>query len=102
MKQDRSPRPGSPLLARAELTVEDSDVHLTARLSELSREGCRLYTMNPLPVRHIIHLKIYAWPYFFQVRGKVFLSDPDVGVTVAFDQIESRYVSELNACLLDA
>jgi hypothetical protein len=102
MEQDRSPMPWYPFLAYAELAVEDSDVHLTARLYELSREGCRLYAMNPLPVGTSVLLKIYAWPYFFQVNGKVFLSDPDFGVTVAFDQIESRYVSELNACLLEA
>jgi hypothetical protein len=102
MEQDRSPIPGYPLRAFAELAVEDSDVHLTARLYELSREGCRLYVMNPPPVGASVLLKIYAWPYFFQVQGKVFLSDPDFGVTVTFDQIESRYFSELNACLLDA
>jgi hypothetical protein len=102
MEQDRSRMPRYPFFAHAELVVEDSDVHLTARLYELSREGCSLYVMNPLPVGTSVLLKVYAWPYFFQIHGKVFLSDRDFGVTVAFDQIESRYASELNACLLDA
>jgi hypothetical protein len=102
MEQDRSPMPGYPFLAHAELVVENSDLHLAARLYELSREGCRLYVMNPPPVGTSVLVKIFAWPYFFQVHGKVFLSDSDFGVTVAFDHIESRYVTELNACLLDA
>jgi hypothetical protein len=102
MEQDRSPMPGYPFLAHAELVVENSDLHLTARLYELSREGCRLYVMNPPPVGTSVLVKIFAWPYFFQVHGKVFLSDSDFGVTVAFEHIESRYVTELNACLLDA
>jgi len=94
--------PAYPFLAHAEIAVENSDVHLTARLYELSREGCRLDIVNSLPVGTSVLLKIYAWPYFFQVHGRVVLSDPNHGVTVAFDHIESRYVTELNACLLDA
>jgi len=94
--------PRYPFFAHAELAVEDSDVHLTARLYELSREGCCLYVVNSLPVGASVLLKGYAWPYFFQVHDKVFLYDPDFGVTVAFDQIESRYACELNPCLLDA
>jgi hypothetical protein len=42
MEQDRNPMQGFPFFAHAELVVENSDVHLTARLCELSREGCRL------------------------------------------------------------
>jgi hypothetical protein len=102
MEQDRSLMPGYPFLAHTELVVENSDVHLIARLYELSREGCRLYIMNPPPVGTSVLLKIFAWPYFFQVHGKLFPSDSDFGVTVAFDHIEPRYVTELNACLLDA
>jgi len=47
-------------------------------------------------------VKIYAWPHFLQVQGKVCRSDSNFGVAVAFGQIESRYVSVLNACLLEA
>jgi hypothetical protein len=47
-------------------------------------------------------VKIYAWPYFLEVQGKVCRSDSNFGVAVAFGQIESRYASVLNACLLEA
>jgi hypothetical protein len=47
-------------------------------------------------------VKIYTWPYYLEVQGKVWRSDPNLGVFVAFGQIESRYVSVLNACLLEA
>lgn len=100
MEQDRSSMPVSPFLAHAELVVENSDVPLIARLYELSRKGCHLYAMNAPHVGTSVLLKIFAWPHFFQVHGKVFLSDSDF--TVAFDHIESRYVTELNACLQDA
>ncbi len=41
MEQDRSPMPRYPFFAHAELAVENSDVHLTARLYGLSREGTK-------------------------------------------------------------
>jgi hypothetical protein len=102
MEQDRSPMPGYPFFAYAELAIENSDVQLTARLCELSREGCRLYVENPPLVGTSVLVKIYAWPYFLQVQGKVCRSDPNFGVGVVFGQIESRYASVLNACLLEA
>jgi len=91
-----------PFFAHAELAIENSDVHLTARLCELSREGCRLYVKNPPLVGTSVLVKIYAWPYFLQVQGKVGRPDPKLRVAVTFGQIESRYVSVLNACLLGA
>jgi hypothetical protein len=93
---------GYPFFAHAELSVENSDVHLTARLCELSREGCRLEVKNPPLVGTSVFVKIYAWPYFLQVQGKVCRSDSNFGVVVGFGQIESRYASVLNACLLEA
>jgi hypothetical protein len=38
---------------------------------------------------------------FFQVHGTVCQSDPNFGVAVTFSEIEPRYVSVLNACLLE-
>jgi hypothetical protein len=102
MQQGHSSTPGYAFFAHAELAVENSDVHLTASLCELSREGCLLYVKNPPLVGTSVLVKIYAWPYFLQVQGKVSRSDPDFCVAVAFGQIESRYVSVLNACLLEA
>lgn len=89
------------LNAHAELTLENLHIHATARLYELSREHCRLAVSNCPPLGTAVLVKIYAWPHFFQVRGKVCQSDPNVGVAVAFSEIEPRYVGALNACLLE-
>jgi hypothetical protein len=102
MEHDRSLMPGYPFFGHAELAVENSDVHLTARLCELSREGCLLYAKNPPLVGASVFVKIYTWPYYLEVQGKVWRSDPNLGVFLAFGQIESRYVSVLNSCLLEA
>ncbi len=99
MEQDRRLTRAYRFSAHAELTVENSGPHVTARLCELSREHCRLQVSNPSPVGTAVLVKIYAWPHFFQVHGTVCQSDPNFGVAVAFSEIEPRYVSVLNACL---
>jgi len=99
MEQDRGLTLAYRFNAHAELTVESSGAHVTARLFELSREHCRLHLSNPPPVGTAVLVKIYAWPHFFQVHGTVCHSDPNFGIAVAFSEIEPRYVSVLNACL---
>jgi hypothetical protein len=100
MEQVRSLAQGYRFNAHAELTVEGSGARVTARLYELSREHCRLHVSNPFPVGTAVLVKIYAWPHFLQVRGTICRSDLN-GVAVAFSEIESLYVSVLNACLLE-
>jgi hypothetical protein len=101
MEQDRSLLGAHRFSAYAELTVENSGAHVTARLCELSREHCLLHVSNPSPVGTAVLVKVYAWPHFFQVHGRVCHSDPKFGVAVAFSEIEPSYVSVLNACLLE-
>ncbi len=102
MEQNRSPMPGNPFFAHAELAVENSDVHLTARLCELSREGCQLQLANTFPAGASVVVKIYAWPHFFQARGTVCYSERNLGVGVVFTEIEPQYTSVLDTFLLEA
>ena len=101
MEQDRSLTRAYRFSAHAELTVENSGPHVTARLCELSREYCRLHLSAPFPVGTAVLVKIYAWPHFFQVHGTVCHSETKLGVDVAITEIEPCYVSVLNACLLE-
>lgn len=101
MEQDRSLTRAYRFSAHAELIVEDSGPPVTARLCELSREHCLLQVSNPYPVGTAVLVRIYAWAHFFQVHGTVCQSDRNFGVAVTFSEIEPRYVSVLNACLLE-
>ncbi len=101
MEPDRNLTRAYRFSAHAELIVEGSATHQTARLYELSRQHCLLQISNTLPVGTTVLVKIYAWPHFFEVHGTVSQSDPNLGVAVAFSEIEQRYVSALNACLLE-
>jgi hypothetical protein len=102
MEQDRHQALRHPFIAHAELLVENSDVCLTANVSELSREGCHLQLADTFPVNTSVFVKIYAWPHFFQARGIVRYSEHTLGVDIAFRKIEPQYTSVLDALLLEA
>jgi hypothetical protein len=102
MEQERSAMPGYPFFAHAELLVENSDVCLSANVSELSREGCQLHLANTFPAGTSVVVKIYAWPHFFQARGTVCYSERNLGVGIVFTEIERQYTSVLDALLLEA
>jgi hypothetical protein len=57
---------------------------------------------DTVPAGTSVLVKIYAWPYFFQIRGTVCYPEHALGVVVAFEEIESDYASALEACLLEA
>jgi hypothetical protein len=101
MEQSRNPSRAYPFVAYAELTIETSGVPVTARLCELSRQHCRLFVSNPPSPQSSVLVKIYAWPHFFEVHGTVSRSDAKFGIGVEFGEIEPRYISALNACLLE-
>lgn len=101
MEQDRRQTPRRPFIAHAELLVKNPDVCLTANVSELSRDGCHLQLANTFPVGTSVVVKIYAWPHFFPARGIVRYSEPNLGVGIAFTDIEPQYVSVLDALLLE-
>jgi hypothetical protein len=101
MEQGHSPTPGYPFFAHAELAVESTDIHLAARLCELSREGCQLQLANTFQPGTSVVVKIYAWPHFFQARGTVCYSKRKLGVGIVFTEIEPRYTSVLDTFLLE-
>ena len=65
--QRRSPR--YPFFASANIIEPRTGVHLTGRTSELSRHGCYLDMMNPLPIGSIIKVEIVNHEKTLESRG---------------------------------
>jgi len=95
----RTPRYG--FIASAELIEVISDVRIVTRVSELSRFGCYLDMMNPFPVDTKVLVKISAGDAYFEGRGKIAYSQPNMGAGVMFMEIEERYVPVLERWLED-
>jgi hypothetical protein len=86
--QRRSPR--YPFFASANIVEQRTGVRLTARTSELSRHGCYLDMMNPLPIGSIIKVEIVNHEKALESRGHVIYSQSNVGMAVAFDELSTR------------
>jgi hypothetical protein len=92
-EQRRSPR--YPFFASAELIDDKSDVRITTRLSELGLYGCYLDMMNPFPPGTSVLIKISEGESKFESRATVVYSQPNMGMGVAFQDVEKRYLEVL-------
>jgi PilZ domain len=92
-EQRRSPR--YPFFASAELIEDKSDVRITTRLSELGLYGCYLDMMNPFPAGTSVLIKISEGESKFESRATVVYSQPNMGMGVAFQDVEKRYLEVL-------
>jgi PilZ domain-containing protein len=97
MSQERRRSPRYPFFAAAELVEDTSQVRLTTHLSELSMFGCYLDIMNPFPAGSSVRITISDGPASIQCQAKVVYSQPNVGMGVAFANVEEKYVKVLEA-----
>jgi hypothetical protein len=95
----RSPR--FAFYASAEITELQTETRLTARTSELSRHGCYMDMVNPLPLRTNVRIKLVHHEQTFDAAGRVIYSQPNMGMGVAFDEIEPGQVVTLEKWLSD-
>jgi hypothetical protein len=95
----RSPR--FAFYASAEITELQTQTRLTARTSELSRHGCYMDIVNPLPIGTTVMIKLLHNEQTFDATGRVIYSQPNMGMGVAFDEIEADQVVTLEKWLSD-
>ena len=86
----RSPR--FPFYASAEIVELRTETRLTARTSELSRYGCYLDMLTPLPLGIAVSIKITYGEKIFEATGRVIYAQPNMGMGVVFDQISPECV----------
>ena len=86
--QRRSPR--YPFFASANIIEQRTGVRLTDRTSELSRHGCYLDMMNPLPVGSVVKVEIANHETTLESRGHVIYLQSNIGMAVVFDELSAR------------
>src|SRR6266481_7296305 len=102
MGQEKRRSERYPFFASAELIEDKSDVRITTRLSELGLYGCYLDMMNPFPAGTSVLIKISESPATFEARATVVYSQPNMGMGVAFQNVEERYLKVLQKWMTDA
>ena len=97
----KSPR--FPFIASVEVVEVQTDTHMKARTSDLSRQGCYVDTLNPLPKGTTLKLRFTHQDQQVDAVGRVVHSQPNVGMGVVFAEIASsiptldQWLAELGA-----
>ena len=96
-----APRRTFPFDARAEVTPENSRT-VSTRVRELSLQGCFLEFPTSLATGTRVFVKIIAASEFFEAKGSVIYSRPNVGFGLAFLEVEPRFLDVLEKWLRSA
>ncbi len=93
----RSPR--YPFFASALITDLQTKIGMTARTSELSRYGCYMDMLNPLPLNTAVKIQVTYQEQVLDASGRVIYSQPNMGMGVSFDEIERDHEALLEKWL---
>ena len=81
----RSPR--FPFIASAQVVETRTEARLQARTSDISREGCYLDMLNPLPTGTRLKINVTHQNKQLDAIGLVVHSELNVGMGVRFEEI---------------
>lgn len=84
METERRRSPRYPFIAALEITEVVTNTVMRARTSELSRFGCYVDTINPLPLDTRVRIMITHEGKEFRAEGRVIYDLPNMGMGVAF------------------
>jgi PilZ domain len=97
---DRRKSPRFVLILAATPKEHGTDVKLAARTSDVSRTGCYVDTLTPIPKGKLVHLVLSADNEAFETTGKVIYMSPGLGMGIQFDQpIDLRQLAVLDRWL---
>ncbi len=91
-----------PFDATAEVSAESSTARLSARVTEISLNGCYLQMGEPFEPGTPLFVKIFAQESFFEADATVLYSHPKSGMGVAFREPKPYFGGVLKRWLLAA
>ena len=83
---DRRSSPRFALILVATLKEQGTDVQLSARTTDVSRTGCYVDTLTPVPKGKLVHIVLSQGGESFETSGKVAYASPGLGMGIQFDQ----------------
>jgi len=99
--KERRSVPRYPLIATADILDTSSEMRFSGRISEVSRKGCYVDVLNPLPVGTVIQIRISRDSGSFATRAKVVYADSGMGMGVAFADTTADQLKILDAWLAE-
>ncbi len=85
--------------ASAEAVHVEADTRLEGRVSDLSRGGCYIDTINPFPIGATVNLRISKDEMIFVAEARVFYAVIGMGMGMGFLKIEDEQVPILERWL---
>ena len=84
--QDRRDAQRLPLILAVEIVEIDSGTRLSARTSDVSRTGCYVDTLNPIPTGTVVRVKFEHDGEQLDLLARVVYVSPRLGMGVRFDE----------------
>lgn len=89
------------LIASAEIIEPASGVHISGRISEISRKGCYLDVLNTLPVGTRLRMIISRDQGVFTSQARIIYVQQGVGMGIAFVDVPPDQLKILDAWLAE-
>ena len=87
MDQERRKSNRIPFIASAEVLSESAGTRLSARVSDLSADGCYVDTINPLVDGTPVRVKILTDAQIFEASATVVYSHTHLGMGLMFGEV---------------
>jgi hypothetical protein len=102
MEQDRRRNPRYSFAGSIEMREGTSEDKRTARVKELSLNGCYVDTESPYPMGTSLSIKLFTDADFFEAQASVIYSQPNEGMGLMFRETKPYYLMVLRKWLLSA
>jgi PilZ domain len=102
MEQDRRRSPRYPFVGSIEMREGTSQDKRTARVKELSINGCYVDMESPYPNGTALAVKVFTETEFFEAQASVIYSQPNQGMGLMFRDTKPYYLMVLRKWLLSA
>ena len=102
MEQDRRRSPRYPFVGSIEMREGTSEDKRTARVKELSLNGCYVDTESLYPIGTSLAIKLFTETEFFEAQASVIYSQAGRGMGLMFRETKPYYLMVLRKWLLAA
>lgn len=87
----------------ADVEVMDlaTEARMSGRISEISRKGCFVDLLNPLPKETFVRLKVSRDQGNFTTKGRIIYTQEGMGMGVAFEDVAVDQLKILDAWLAE-
>jgi Ribonuclease G/E len=92
---ERRSAPRYPMVLAAEVVELPRGAKLSARTSDISRTGCYIDTLNPIPQGSQVRLRFTHNDDVFEAVGRVVYVSPSLGMGIAFETIAEDQLAKL-------